>query len=82
MPEDDERDETGADEDAGTGTDDTEGQVLTWKVRKPIPDVEEDAEGHAGRPPHEVVDPPGPWIEEDDTEGHGGMSGNPRPPVD
>ena len=63
--------------------DDTEGQALTWKVRKPIPEAhEDDAEGQAVRPPPEVVIPGMPGVEDDDAEGHGGMSGNPRPPVD
>jgi hypothetical protein len=67
-------------EDAG---EDTEGQALTWKVRKPIPEAHEDeVEGHAVRPPPELVNPGMPGVEDDDeVEGHGGMTGNPRPPV-
>ena len=63
---------------------DTEGQALTWKVRKPIPEAhEDDAEGQGMRPPSDVVNPGMPGVDEDDeVEGHGGMTGNPRPPVD
>jgi hypothetical protein len=68
---------------ADTEAEDTEGQALTWKVRKPIPDAQQDdAEGHSVRPPPHVVDASMPEVEEDDAEGNGGPSGNPRPPVD
>jgi hypothetical protein len=64
--------------------DDAEGQALTWKVRKPIPEAhEDDAEGQGVRPPPDLVNPAMPGVEDDDeVEGHGGMRGNPRPPVD
>jgi hypothetical protein len=64
--------------------DDAEGQALTWKVRKPIPEAhDDDSGGQAMRPPPDVVNPGMPGVEDDDeVEGHGGMSGNPRPPVD
>jgi hypothetical protein len=53
-------------------------------VRKPIPEAREDAEGHSVRPPPEKIGPMIPAIEQDDedTEGHGGITGSPRPPVD
>jgi len=64
--------------------DDAEGQALTWKVREPVPEVEEDdAEGQGMRPPPDLAIPGMPGLDEDDdVEGHIGMSGNPRPPVD
>jgi hypothetical protein len=62
--------------------DDTEGQALTWKVKKPIPEVDDDAEGHSVRPPPEGLNPLIPTVEEDDAEGHSGPTGSPRPPVD
>lgn len=64
-------------------TDDTEGQTLTWKVKKPIPESsEEDVEGQALRPPPDPLGQGFPLLEDDDAEGHGGLSGSPRPPVD
>jgi len=65
-------------------TDDTEGQALTWKVRKPIPEVREDAQGHSVRPSPEQIGLTIPALDEDedDAEGHGGATGSPRPPVD
>ena len=63
--------------------DDAEGQALTWKVRKPSPEAEgDDTEGQAMRPPPSVVVPGMPELDEDDAEGHVGLTGNPRPPVD
>ncbi len=55
-------------------SDDTEGQALTWKVRKPIHEAAEDAEGHSVRPSPEQAGLTGPAIREDeeDTEGHAG----------
>ena len=63
---------------------DTEGQTLMWKVRKPVPETnEDDAEGQGIRPPPDLAVPGIPTVEDDDeVEGHGGMSGSPRPPVD
>lgn len=77
LMEDDRPDQQEAEED-------TEGQALTWKVRKPIPDAQEDdVDGHAVRPPPELVTPGMPAIEDDDgVEGQIGTTGNPRPPVD
>lgn len=71
MPEDEERDPQDQPDPTGEEADDAEGQVLTWKVRKPIPEVEDDAEGHAVRPPPELLGPI-PALSEDDAEGHGG----------
>ena len=79
----------GADDDAEPkdnepDADDAEGQALTWKVRKPIPEAAEDAEGQSVRPSPEQIGLTAPAIEEEeeDTEGHGGSSGLPIPPVD
>ena len=70
--------------DVADAEEDTEGQALTWKVRKPIPEAQEDdAEGQGMRPPPDVTNPAMPNIDEDDeVEGHGGMTGTPHPPVD
>jgi hypothetical protein len=78
----------GADESAETEgndpeTDDTEGQALTWKVRKPIAEATEDAEGHSVRPSPEQIGLTVPaLVEDEDAEGHSGVTGSPRPPVD
>jgi hypothetical protein len=73
-------------EDERPDEEDTEGQALTWKVRKPIPEArEDDAEGHAVRPPPDMSNPDMPGLEdedEDEVEGQAGMSGHPLPPVD
>jgi hypothetical protein len=62
---------------------DTEGQALTWKVRKPIPEAAaDDTEGQGMRPPPDVVDPMPGVDDDDEVEGHGGVTGSPRPPVD
>jgi hypothetical protein len=68
----------------GSDADDTEGQALTWKVRKPIPEATEDTEGQSLRPPPEqAAGLTGPGLEEeDDAEGHGDGTGLPRPHVD
>ena len=65
-------------------TDDTEGQALTWKVRKPIPAVQDDVEGQSVRPSPKQAGLTMPAIadDEDDAEGHGGITGSSRPPVD
>jgi len=82
--EDERPDVADAEEQPEDAQDDTEGQALTWKVRKPIPEAhDDDAEGQGVRPPPQVVIPGLPGVEDDDdAEGHGGMTGNPRPPVD
>jgi hypothetical protein len=62
---------------------DTEGQALTWIVRKPIPEAEDDTEGQAMRPPPDVENEGLPRLEEEDeVEGNGGGTRSPRPPVD
>ena len=74
------------DAEAEDAEEDTEGQALTWKVRKPIPEAhEDDTEGQAMRPPPDLLNPGLPGVEdedEDEVEGHGGVIGSPRPPVD
>ena len=84
-----EQDRSGADPESPTKpneteeqTDDTEGQALTWKVRKPIPQVaDEDTEGHGLRPPPDVVNPMPGVDDDDEVESHDGMTGSNRPPV-
>jgi hypothetical protein len=81
MPdEDDGSTELGADdraESADPDTDDTAGQALIWKVRTPVPAVDEDdSEGHAVQLPKPDVVPPA--LEEDDFESRGGFTRPPR----
>jgi hypothetical protein len=66
------------------GADDAEGQALTWKVRKPIPEAAEDTEGQGIPPSSEQAGftARGVGEEEDDTRAHGGSSGGPLPRVD
>jgi hypothetical protein len=83
APDPDAEDSAGAGN--GADKDDTEGQALTWKVRKPIPEAAEDTEGQSLRPPPEqAAGLTGPAIgdEEDDAEGHGDGTGLPLPHVD
>ena len=53
--------ESGAEDRAGPNGndekgDDAEGQALTWKVRRPVPDAgDEDVEGQTVRPPPEAA---------------------------
>ena len=80
-----ENEDTEATDETTSKDDDTEGQALTWKVRKPIPEAseeEDDAEGHAFRPPPANLGPPFGLEEGDDTEGHSGAGRGPRAPVD
>ena len=71
MPGDDDEDVQAPDE-SPDQADDAEGQVLTWKVRKPIPEADEqDAEGHAVRPSPEAVVTGMPAVDDDEVEGHG-----------
>lgn len=83
-----EQDRSGADPESPTKpneteeqTDDTEGQALTWKVRKPIPQAaEDDVGGQSMRPPPDQAVSGIPTLEDDDIEGHAGTGT--RPPVD
>ena len=72
------------DAEAENAEEDTEGQALTWKVRKPIPEAhDDDTEGQAMRPPPDVLNAGLPGVEdEDEVEGHRGVIGSPHPPVD
>jgi len=58
---------------------DEEGEL----VGRYIPAKDDDTEGQGVRPPPDLVNPGLPGVEDDDeVEGHGGMTGNPRAPVD